>query len=233
MFLFAELEDDERTHALIALLVWHGYLPMATRSGAADLLLGKIHFERCVLAPSEIHIGRKARKRAQGFELRINSDFDLTVQNIQKFTFTQRPGDCWLSNALSRAYQAVGNSASPFRRGGIAFHSIELWDVKSQEMAAGEIGYTCGGCYSSCTGFCNKDRFPGSGTVQLSVLGKWLERCGFDAWDLGQEMAYKKDLGGNMIKRAEWASKIRAIRTREVVLASPAGTEADGAGLLA
>jgi len=221
-FLCAELNQEKRTYAIISLLVWHGFLPMA----GIGMLLGKIHTSRCVLAPSEIHIGKKVRKRAKGFELRINTNWEGVVRNVQQFTYTSRPGDCWLSDDLSRAYQNMNEVEPRWRRGGVTFHSIELWDVKSQELVAGEIGYTCGSVYSSCTGFCKKDKYPGAGTVQLAVLGRWLERCGFECWDLGMEMTYKLELGGKCISRAAWATRIRSLRTREVTLAMPVGEDA-------
>jgi len=41
------------------------------------------------------------------------------------------------------------------------------------------------------------------------VLGKILERSGFDIWDFGMEMKYKNDLGAKAIPRAEWIEVVK------------------------
>mmetsp|Transcript_66605 Transcript_66605/g.154773 ORF Transcript_66605/g.154773 Transcript_66605/m.154773 type:complete len:242 (-) Transcript_66605:230-955(-) len=207
-FLVADLDAGERTPMLIALLIWHGYLPM----GGMGMLLPKIHKARCILAPSEVHVGRKVRRRAKGLHLSVNKAWPEVVSSIQKFTFTYKRGDCWLTNEIAAAYEAVAKLNSQWCRGGVRFHSVELWHTSSGTLVAGEIGYTCGSVYSSCTGFSRKDEYPGSGSVQLAALGRWLERCGFEIWDLGMELDYKKELGGRMVPRQDWAQRVRELR---------------------
>merc|ERR1712039_727568 len=97
---------------------------------------------------------------------------------------------------------------------------------------AGEIGYTCGAIYTSCTGFTLKDEYPGSGSVQIAALARWLERSGFVLWDLGMELEYKIEIGGRTIPRAEWAKQIRVARSASVSLVSPSDAEADIAVLI-
>ncbi|CAE8636743.1 unnamed protein product, partial [Polarella glacialis] len=209
-FLIADLEH-ERTPALIALLVWHGFLPMA---GMGSWLLPKIHQHRCVLNPRDVHIGKKVRRRAKGFHLTVDKAWSAVVSNIQQLTWTSTKGDCWLYDQLTDAYQAVASVGEKWRRGGaIAFHSVELWHSASGELVAGEIGYTCGSVYSSCTGFAMKEKHPGAGSVQLAALGRWLARLGFELWDLGMELDYKLELGGQMVPRSEWARRIRDLRS--------------------
>mmetsp|Transcript_106142 Transcript_106142/g.317048 ORF Transcript_106142/g.317048 Transcript_106142/m.317048 type:complete len:299 (-) Transcript_106142:114-1010(-) len=228
-FLLADLDASKRTPALIAILVWHGYLPM----GGMGMLLPKIHKARCVLPPSEVHVGKKVRKRAKGFRLSVNQAWPAVVSSIQQLTFTYSKGDCWLTNEIAAAYQAVGQADSQWRRGNIRFHSIELWHTASGELVAGEIGYTCGGVYSSCTGFTRKADYPGTGGVQLAALGRWLARCGFELWDLGMELDYKLELGGKMVSRSDWAEKIRALRSLPAELTTPAAEDAEAHRLLA
>jgi len=228
-FLLADLDASERTSALIALLIWHGYLPM----GGMGMLLPKIHKARCILVPSEVHIGRKVRRRAKGFHISINQAWHKVVSSIQKLTFTYSKGDCWLTNEIAAAYEAVGKVESQWRReGSIRFHSVELWHTASGELVAGEIGYTCGRVYSSCTGFTRKEEYAGTGSVQLASLGRWLARCGFELWDLGMELDYKLELGGKMVPRSAWAEQVRALRATPAELAPPAGEDADAHRLL-
>lgn len=227
-FLLADLANDERTPALIALLIWHGFLPMA----GMGMLLPKIHKARCIMAPGDVHVGKKVKRRARGFHLSVDKAWASVVQGIQKLTYTTHKGDCWLSDELSRAYQAVGDVRGQWRRGSASFHSVELWHTATGELVAGEIGYTCGGVYSSCTGFTRKEEYPGAGSVQLAALGRWLARCSFDVWDLGMELDYKLELGARNVPRSEWAKLVRKLRTCEAALACPSGDDADAALLL-
>merc|ERR1740121_2183684 len=229
-FLVADLEKDEWSPKLVVLLVWHGYLPM----GGQGMLLPKIHLNRCLLiSPGSVHVGRKVRRRAKGFHLTLDQAWSVVVKSVQEHTFTKRKGDCWLSDRLSAVYQAANSVSREWRREGVAFHSVELWHTASGELVAGEIGYTCGAVYSSCTGFALKERFPGSGSVQLTSLGRWLERCGFEIWDLGMEMDYKLELGGKSVPRDEWARHIRRLRNTAVSLRQPLGEEGEADRLLA
>lgn len=227
-FLFADLADDTRTAELVALLVWHGFLPMC----GMGMLLPKIHQFRCVMNPEELHVCKKARKRARGYHMTVDIAWDHVVQSIQEYTFTSHPGDCWLSDVMAHVYAGVGQVRSRWRRGGVRFHSVELWHTESGELVAGEIGYVCGSVYSSATGFSKKEKFPGAGNVQLSALGRWLQRSGFTLWDLGMELPYKRELGGKVVPRSEWARLVRATREREVRLISPSGDQASAPVLM-
>lgn len=226
-FLVAEISDDERTPAIIALLVWHGFLPM----GGMGMLLPKIHQSRCVFEPAHVHLGRKVRRRAKGYHLSVDQAWPLVVRSIQKLTFTKKKGDCWLTDELANAYQAVGDLSDEQRRG-VSFHSVELWHTATGELVAGEIGYTCGSVYSSCTGFAMKDEYNGSGSIQLVALARWLDRCGFTVWDLGMELDYKLELGGRPVPRSEWARRIRGARGDAALLRLPEGDEADAYSLV-
>mmetsp|Transcript_78609 Transcript_78609/g.163383 ORF Transcript_78609/g.163383 Transcript_78609/m.163383 type:complete len:279 (+) Transcript_78609:177-1013(+) len=227
-FLFADLNRDERTAQLIALLIWHGFLPM----GGMKMLLPKIHLQRCILAPQDIHIGKKIRKKAKGYHLTVDAAWDLVVNQIQQLTYSSEPGDCWLSDDMAYAYAAVAQVPPKWLRGGATFHSVELWHTESGELVAGEIGYTCGCIYSSATGFSNKDKYSGCGTVQLAALGRWLLKLGFQIWDLGMDMDYKRDLGGNPVPRSDWIRILRSCRDRPVRLTSPPDEEQSASALL-
>merc|ERR1719399_108040 len=80
-------------------------------------------------------------------------------------------------------------------------------------MIAGEIGFTIGRVYTSMSGFYD---LPGSGTVQLVCLGKWLERNNYAFWSLGHcyspQMDYKRQLGHRIYPRADFLQKLREHR---------------------
>lgn len=226
-FLVAEVNDT--SPAIIAILVWHGFLPM----GGMGLLLPKLHERRCVVNPGDVHIGRKTRRRLKGgFSLTVGEAWGGVVRGIQEHTFTEEAGDCWLSDDLAAAWLGV-NKLGGGQRWGVTFHSIELWHSETKELVAGEIGYTCGAVYSSLTGFTLKNKYAGAGSVQLACLGRWLERSGIQLWDLGMELDYKLELGGKCIPRADWVRRVRELRSSRVSLRSPSSSIADAAQIVA
>eukprot|EP00929_Paragymnodinium_shiwhaense_P044681 TRINITY_DN22905_c0_g1_i2.p1 TRINITY_DN22905_c0_g1~~TRINITY_DN22905_c0_g1_i2.p1 ORF type:complete len:287 (-),score=43.67 TRINITY_DN22905_c0_g1_i2:327-1187(-) len=227
-FLACDTTPKDWATEVVVISVWHGFLPM----GGAGMLLPKIHDFRCVLKPQDCHVGRKSKRRAKGFELTISEAFDEVVRLIQKHTFTSCPGDCWLTDELAAIWKAA-NGLKKAKDRGIRFHSVELRHVESGRIVAGEIGYTCGSVYSSCTGFSLKDEFPGLGSVQLVALGAWLHACGFTIWDLGMELDYKRELGGRPVPRAQWAAIIRMHRQDRIPgLASPPPGKASAVTLI-
>lgn len=216
-FLFSPFSKDA-SPAFVAALIWHGFLPMAHSS--RSYMLPKIHRERCVIKPAEVHVGRQARKRAKQYRLTVDKAWGEVVTAVQRHTFTRRPGDNWLCQELVDAYEGVKALPEEQRRG-VSFHSIELWHIETGTLAAGEIGYSVGGVYTSATGFCLKEGFSGAGTVQLAVLGRWLAKCGFELWDLGMVMDYKRELGVTVVPRKEWIRRLHEFRERRCSLTSP------------
>jgi len=211
--------DRQHTPRLLALAVWHGFLPMGMGIHGDQVLL-KLHRKRCTLEPGSVHVGRKSRKYAPRYRLSVDEAFHDVVRMTQEHTFTHHPGDNWLSTELAEMYAAVGRLPKAARMG-VTFHSVELWHRASGKLVAGEIGYTVGSIYSSATGFALKRDFRGVGTLQLQALGRWLLRCGFKIWDMGMELEYKIDLGGRLQPRESWVACCRSHRSTEVALTSP------------
>eukprot|EP00401_Gymnodinium_catenatum_P064000 CAMPEP_0117545656 /NCGR_PEP_ID=MMETSP0784-20121206/46209_1 /TAXON_ID=39447 /ORGANISM="" /LENGTH=637 /DNA_ID=CAMNT_0005342513 /DNA_START=67 /DNA_END=1978 /DNA_ORIENTATION=+ len=211
--------DRHHSPALIALAVWHGFLPMGASDDRGYLLL-KLHRQRCVLEPKEVHVGRKQRKSASRFRLSVDEAFAEVVRETQARTFTRDPGDNWLAVDLAEMYAAVQRLPDVARKG-VTFHSIELWHRTSGRLVAGEIGYTVGSIYSSCTGFALKEEYPGAGTLQLAALGRWLHECGFRVWDLGMSLPYKLELGAQPQPRRAWVACVRQLRGLRTTLVSP------------
>lgn len=219
-FLISPL-DTEHSPALIAKAAWHGYLPMFTKR--ENLVLLKMHTARTTLAPGSIHIGRQSRKKAGQFRITVDEAFDEVVKLVNQHTFTSTPGDCWLTQQFADLYKAANMLPEDIRRG-VRFHSVELWHNESGELVAGDIGYTVGSIYSSATGFALKDKFPGCGTLMLCALGMLLQRGGFELWDLGMEMDYKKDLGAEVHPRTSWLACVHKLRQNSARLEGQAAT---------
>jgi Leu/Phe-tRNA-protein transferase len=80
---------------------------------------------------------------------------------------------------------------------------------RRRELVAGELGYTVGAIYTSLTGFTSES---GAGTVQLAALGRWLQRSGFQMWDLGMQMDYKAEMGAVLLPRRTFVKAVRTLR---------------------
>jgi len=68
-----------------------------------------------------------------------------------------------------------------------------------------------GSVYTSFSGFHLGD---GTGSIQLALTGRLLERAGFGMWDLGQEHTYKVALGASALPRREFLAKFRQLTSK-------------------
>lgn len=197
---------------LIAQLMMEGFLPIAS----SDLLLPKLHVQRCVIQPlsNALHISKSVRKKSQRYCLTVNQTFDEVVSACRR----QHGDHCWLYPPLVNAFhtiqekttgQGVGFPTSTIQGQTVyvRLYSIEVWNVETGALAAGELGYSVGSMYTSLTGFAAEDS---AGSIQLAALGKLLAAHGFTVWDLGMEMDYKTALGSHIVPRDEF---VRAVHT--------------------
>jgi hypothetical protein len=124
-----------------------------------------------------LHVRKSVRGRAKNFRMTINTAFDQVVKGIQ----AQHGTNCWLYPPLVEAYSNMLPSETGESQYRASIVSIELWDIKTNSLAAGELGYIVGSSYTSLTGF-YEDKYPSSGSVQLIALGSWLHLSGFSIW---------------------------------------------------
>ena len=82
-------------------------------------------------------------------------------------------------------------------------------NLSSPQLVAGDLGCIVGSCYTSFSGF---HEGSGTGSIQLVLTGKLLERAGFGMWDLGQEHAYKSALGASSVPRRDFLALFRQLR---------------------
>jgi Leu/Phe-tRNA-protein transferase len=198
---------------MVALTCRAGFLPMSEDVTGREVLLIKSHEHRCVLDPEELHVSRSTRRRARGLLLRIDYGFDSCLAAIVDYH-----ADRWLSDSLCAAL--VSLHRAPLH--GVRARSVELY--AGRDLIAGEVGYTCGGVYTSMAGFHVRS---GAGSVQLAALGVVLRRAGFVFWDLGMEMEYKRALGARVVARRPFLERYRAM-ARMPTPELPDGTECTG-----
>ncbi|KAL7527296.1 hypothetical protein ACHAWF_002125 [Thalassiosira exigua] len=164
---------------------------------------------RCVLKlnpTSDLHVSKSTRKKSKKFLLSVNECFDRVVAGCH-----EQHGMNWLYPQIVDAFRAIhqrtiGESAgtSPVR-----LYSVEIWNADTGALAGGELGYSVGGIYSSLTGFSDEDA---AGSSQLVALGRLLTRCGFEYWDLGMDLDYKRRLGARLMRRADFVDEVKRSR---------------------
>lgn len=187
------LRHDPR---MVAAVCRHGYMPMSEDATGFDLLLIKSHHARCVVDPISLHISKSTRRRARGFEIRVDSAFTACLERI-----VGHHPDRWLSKRLCEALEALHREPID----GVAMRSIEVYE--EDKLVSGEIGYSCGRAYTSLSGFY---AVSGAGSVQLACLGRLLAAAGFALWDLGMEIDYKIRLGARLVEREQFLADYRA-----------------------
>lgn len=199
---------------VIAQLMMEGFLPIA----CADFVLPKLHCQRCVIQPlQDMHVGKQVRKKSKRYYLTVNQNFDDVVEACRR----QHGDHCWLYPSLVKAFKAIHKQTATAGSGGyptsttqgqmvaVRLYSIEVWNVETGALAAGELGYTAGSIYTSLTGFSGEDS---AGSIQLAALGKLLAQSGFTVWDLGMEMDYKSALGSRLVPRDDFVRTVHADR---------------------
>mmetsp|Transcript_27652 Transcript_27652/g.41853 ORF Transcript_27652/g.41853 Transcript_27652/m.41853 type:complete len:309 (+) Transcript_27652:132-1058(+) len=203
---------------LLVHLMAEGFLPIATRGA----LLPKLHLQRSVIPLNDHHVPKSTRKKSKRFEMTLNREFDRIVEKCH-----EQHQHCWLYPPLVKALRAiheqsqgveaqVAEAVGPVR---VHVHSIEVW--MGEQLVAGELGFSVGGCYTSLTGFSSVDS---SGSVQLAALGRLLRACGFGLWDLGMDMQYKRDMGAQLYVRSKFVETFHLLRVdEEAVLRLPPG----------
>ena len=202
---FAALTSCEP--AVVAAVCRHGYMPMAFGAEGPPVLLVKCHRRRTVLEFENLHVPRNAVRYARGLRIGVDVDFAGTLDDV-----LSHHDEPWISEALANALASMSGAAID----GVSAHSVELYD--GDRRVAGEVGYTCGGVYTSLSGFHTRN---GSGTVQMVALAIVLREAGYAFWDLGMEMEYKERLGATYMVRDDFLRRYRAVAE-----ASPSGAGA-------
>ncbi|KAG6578048.1 leu phe-trna protein transferase [Phytophthora cinnamomi] len=202
---------------LLSHLMYEGFLPIASDFQDRCFLLPKLHRQRCVLLLDPTrpeHVPKVVRKRAKKFKLVLNRDFDGVVAGCH-----EKHGIPWLYPPIVESFKTLfqagddGIELFPGRR--VRFFTVELYDVATDALVAGELGYTVGSVYTSLTGF---SKANGAGTVQLHALSKLLYLAGFKMWDLGMSMDYKMGLGAKDLERDDFLEQLYKFRPQEALM---------------
>ncbi|KDO34155.1 hypothetical protein SPRG_19010 [Saprolegnia parasitica CBS 223.65] len=191
----------------LALIMYEGFLPIATQQARTVYLLPKLHMERCILDPAAFHISKSVRKKAKDYTLKFNTAFDAVVRGCH-----EQHGVAWLYPEVVQGFRGLLPGITVSDQGHqVRLHSAELW--RGDVLVAGELGYTNGAMYTSLTGFVRPGA-NGAGTMQLQALGSYLHVHGFQLWDLGMSMEYKLHMGAMDVPRPTFVQMVRELRNR-------------------
>lgn len=202
---------------------------------------------------SALHVSRSVRKKAKLYSLTLNTAWNQVVEYCQEqhghscwlypplveaYLAIQRrqPMNATVSNSSSstptcnqQSHPRQQQQQQPHQNTSVAsshkvtvrMFSVEVWDNRTNELVAGELGYTVGNfMYTSLTGFCRQDS---AGSVQLAAWGRYLQQKQFAIWDLGMDMAYKRQLGAQEWPRHEF---VHFVHTHRVM---PSGNDSSSA----
>ena len=187
----------------IANLMAAGFLVMSSLFGGSNgnkksgkhtkrnfILLPKHHLIRSCLFFPELHIKKSIRKHLGLYDLYFDNDFDLILDKCIK-----THGDDWLTEPLVKALRKIREIPDmPVRPASFALY-------REGKLKAGEFGIISGRVYTSYSGYYEEDN---AGTVQMILTAQYLEKSGFDFWDLGMPLDYKLTLGALEISRKEF-----------------------------
>jgi len=202
--------------SLFCELAYEGFLSTSNEIQVSrDLLLQMLlpwnDPTRNTLDCQDMHISRQVKKRARRYKMSVDAAYDDVMLGCIRMH-----GEAWLFRGLRWLLRGLFKDGYRGKRSDIhvGVHSFELWDEDGQ-LVAGDLGYTVGGVYTSMTGF----RLQGTkcaGQVQLVLTASLLHKMGYDWWDLGMVMTYKRRLGAHVVKRDEFVSRLHKDRDKLV-----------------
>uniref|UniRef100_A0AAV1U0F3 Leucyl/phenylalanyl-tRNA--protein transferase n=1 Tax=Peronospora matthiolae TaxID=2874970 RepID=A0AAV1U0F3_9STRA len=200
---------------LLSHLMYAGFLPIASDVRETCFLLPKLHKQRCVLLfQPELpeHVPKSMVKKAKKYKFVLNRNFHAVVAGCH-----EKHGIPWLYPPLVKSFETLFDAGEHRVEScpgpNVRLVTVEIYDVATETLVAGELGYTVGSVYTSLTGF---SRANGAGTVQLHALSKFLYLAGFKMWDLGMSMDYKMSLGAKDVERDDFLDELYKWRDQQV-----------------
>ena len=116
-------------------------------------------------------------------------------------------------NWLTKRYFDTMVAASSDETVNFVMHCIELYeedaDVGSTLPLAGEIGFSIGRVYTSLSGWTQVRSAKNYGTVQLCLLGRWLQKLRYAFWSLGHCYCPVSD---NLIAKNVMSSQFNSLK---------------------
>ncbi|KAJ9441471.1 Leu/Phe-tRNA protein transferase [Diplonema papillatum] len=217
---------DDWNVEFYALLCHRGFIT----SAFAHVLVPELQTQYAVLDFKDVHLPKNAAKRCRQKQYRLLVD----ARETEVFNGVEKRHK---RNWMSRRYWALlkaawGGVKVPLADSTFQPHTFALVDKDTDEVIAGEVGYTIGKVYTSLTGFCGGAAHPSAGLIQIAASVRYLETCGVKFISLGHvphadgSMKYKADIGCKVLPRADFLRLFEtgnsgevSVRTAEVLSA--------------
>lgn len=160
--------------------------------------------ERGVLDFTEIHLPRSLRKFAAKSPYRFTFDqaFERVIDACQGAHRPDQPGT-WITPELKEAYVE-------FHKEGHA-HSVEAWDQTSGELVGGMYGVYLDGVFAGESMFF---KAPNASKLALLHLVERLRSHGIDWMDIQVQTPHMQALGGKLISRDDFLSRLQQTHAR-------------------
>lgn len=174
-----------------------GFITTSANIENSFYLLPEMQFDYAVLDFDNLIISKTISKliKKDEYIFHINKNPLLTLEAIDSYH-----KDNWLKKDYK---ELVKSLFSQKINENFQMLSIELYDKKTNNLIAGEIGYKIGSTYTSLTGFSSlKKEYKNWGKLQLVLLGAYLKENNYAFWNLGHPyMDYKLKLGAKVLDR--------------------------------
>ena len=181
-------------------LAHFGFISISSPNENETILLSEMQFEYSVLDFSNLHISQKVQKllNKNTYTFKINHDYKKVIEILETYH-----KDSW----CTKEYKKLLYELITYKHKSIDF-SLNCFEVYEDEMLmACEIGYTIGKTYTSLSGYSNR-AYNNYGTLQLVLLGKYLNDNSYHFWNLGHAlMAYKEKLGAIIYSREDFLKR--------------------------
>ncbi len=173
-----------------------GFMAVTEMHKKHEILLPELQKSYAVLKFENLHISKKVKKLISKDQhtLHVGLILDNAYDGIRA-----HHKHSWLTPRYLEILKKINDQNI-----GISVVSVLL--KHKGTITAGEIGYIIGSTYTSLTGFSSQEpQYRDNGTLQLVLLAQWLERRGFEFWNLGQPyMPYKFALGAKIYHRDKY-----------------------------
>jgi len=193
--------SDNWSNDFYITLAKYGFISTSYDTVNGLVLLPELQYEYAILDFNDLHISTKVKKllHNDNYELRMNTSLDEVLDKI-----SAKYKDNWLKEEYIKLLKNLYNDYD--EKNNFQVISVELFDINTNELVSGEVGYKIGKVYTSLSGFSSREKkYNNYGTLQLILFAKYLQKNDFEFWNFGHpHMEYKKRLGCKVYSRSEF-----------------------------
>ncbi|KRW99615.1 Acyl-CoA N-acyltransferase [Pseudocohnilembus persalinus] len=203
---------------------WGGFMPKMHQERCVLLFnnwSADVQFEKMAQMKENKALVKKVKKylyneKGEQFILSLNTNFQEAMDKTNEFQKIKN-GCTWVEPRLIDILMDIAQNPYVIDKTVIQGMSWELRLKSNNQLISADIGYSVGGIYTSMTGFSDR-KYSSIGTIHLLAQGQALKNLGFNMWDFGMEMKYKKELGSQIFKRTDFLLRQKIAKMIKVKL---------------